>query len=62
MAAEFPLKIETENAVAPSRRSRCKEDDGGELGGRKREGGGAVYVWQQHRDAAILRKRAKIEE
>jgi hypothetical protein len=66
MAAEFPLKTEADDAVAPLR-LRDRDDDRAEGGGRKREGGGHAsgMTWQQHRDRAIGRngrKRAKMEE
>ena len=42
MAAEFPLKTEADDAVAPLR-LRDRDDDRAEGGGRKREGGGACF-------------------
>ena len=62
MAAEFPLKIEMDNAVGPPHRARCRDDEGGEVAVRKKEGKGSSTTWQHHRDAALGRKRAKIEE
>ncbi len=64
MAAEFPLKIETESAVAPPHRTRYGEEEGGQVSGRKREGGASAGAmsWQRHKDAAIGRKRIKIED
>ena len=41
MAAEFPLKTEADDAVAPLR-LRDRDDDRAEGGGRKREGGGML--------------------
>jgi hypothetical protein len=67
MAAEFPLKIEPDDAVAPALRARNRDDERAEVGGKKRGGGGYAtgMTWQQHRDRAIGgngRKRAKMEE
>ena len=70
MAADFPLKIETESAVRPlpggmvaALRARNQEEEGGEgdVRGRKRGDGGrhsGGFSWQQFAG----RKRAKKEE
>jgi hypothetical protein len=75
MASEFPLKIDHDNSTRPSGGPlRMRNGDDGDVAGeaadeggkRKRGEGGGKYAsgfpWQQFKDKAWERKKAKKEE